>query len=84
MNPLLEQEYLSKIREAKESVQIPIIASLNGSVLGGWVDYAKKIEQAGADALELNIYFIPTEMDRTSIEIEQDVETGAEPQQFGL
>ena len=66
------EEYLSKIRKAKESVQIPIIASLNGSALGGWVDYAKKIEQAGADALELNIYFIPTEMDRTAVEIEQD------------
>ncbi len=66
------EEYLSKIRKAKESVQIPIIASLNGTALGGWVDYAKQIEQAGADALELNVYFIPTEMDRTSVEIEQD------------
>jgi len=66
------EEYLNKIRKAKETVRIPIIASLNGSALGGWVDYAQKIEQAGADALELNVYFIPTEMDRTAIEIEQD------------
>jgi dihydroorotate dehydrogenase (fumarate) len=65
------EEYLNKIRKAKESVQIPIIASLNCSAIGGWVDYAKKIQQAGADALELNIYFIPTQMDCTSVEIEQ-------------
>ena len=65
------EEYLNKIRKAKESVQIPIIASLNCSAIGGWVDYAKKIQQAGADALELNIYSIPTQMDYTSVEIEQ-------------
>jgi len=65
------EEYLNHIRKAKESTRIPIIASLNGSGIGGWVDYAKQIQQAGADALELNIYFIPTEMDRTSVEIEQ-------------
>jgi dihydroorotate dehydrogenase (fumarate) len=66
------EEYVSKIRKAKESVGIPIIASLNGTALGGWVDYAKEIQQAGADALELNVYSVPTEMDRTSVEIEQD------------
>jgi len=66
------EEYLGNIRKAKESVHIPIIASLNGVAIGGWVDYAKKIQQAGADALELNIYAIPTELDRTSAEIEQD------------
>lgn len=66
------EEYLNKIRKAKEAVRIPIIASLNGSALGGWVDYARKMEQAGADALELNVYFIPTEMDRAAVEIEQD------------
>lgn len=65
------EEYLNKIQKAKEAVRIPIIASLNGSAIGGWVDYANKIQQAGADALELNIYFIPTEMDRTAAEIEQ-------------
>jgi dihydroorotate dehydrogenase (fumarate) len=65
------EEYLSKIRKAKEMVRIPVIASLNGSAIGGWVDYAKKIQQAGADALELNIYFIPTELDRNSAEVEQ-------------
>jgi dihydroorotate dehydrogenase (fumarate) len=53
------EEYLNKIRKAKEAVRIPIIASLNGTAIGGWVDYAQKMQQAGADALELNIYFIP-------------------------
>ena len=64
-------EYLNHIRKAKESVKIPIIASLNGSSIGGWIEHAKKIQQAGADALELNVYFIPTDMDRDCIEIEQ-------------
>ncbi len=53
--------YLNHIRKAKESVGIPIIASLNGRSVGGWTDYAKQIQQAGADALELNIYNIPTD-----------------------
>jgi dihydroorotate dehydrogenase (fumarate) len=65
------EEYLSKIRKAKDMVRIPIIASLNGNAIGGWVDYARKIQQAGADALELNIYSIPTELDRSSAEVEQ-------------
>ena len=43
-------------------MNIPIIASLNGSSLGGWTDYAREIQQAGADALELNIYYIPTDL----------------------
>ena len=52
-------------------MRIPIIASLNGSSVGGWTDYAKRIQQAGADALELNIYYIPTDMNLTSAQIEQ-------------
>jgi dihydroorotate dehydrogenase (fumarate) len=66
------EEYLGQIRKAKETVRIPVIASLNGTAIGGWVDYAKKIQQAGADALELNVYSIPTEMDRTPMEVEQN------------
>jgi dihydroorotate dehydrogenase (fumarate) len=66
------EEYLNDIRKAKEAVSIPIIASLNGAGLGSWVDYAKEIQQAGADALELNVYSVPTEIDRTSAEIEQN------------
>src|SRR5581483_1255013 len=56
---------------AKEAVTIPIIASLNGSTVGGWTQYAKQIEEAGADALECNIYFLPTDMDTPGIEIER-------------
>ncbi|MGA2261525.1 MAG: dihydroorotate dehydrogenase-like protein [Acidobacteriota bacterium] len=63
--------YLEKIRKAKAAVGIPIIASLNGASIGGWVEYAKKMEEAGADALELNVYFIPTDPARSSAEIEQ-------------
>lgn len=53
-------EYVEHLRKAKEAVDIPIIGSMNGTSKGGWLDYAKKIEEAGADGLELNIYFIPT------------------------
>jgi dihydroorotate dehydrogenase (fumarate) len=65
------EEYLGLIRKAKEAVQIPLIASLNGSTVGGWIQYAKQIEQAGADALECNIYFIPTDMDLSGATVEQ-------------
>lgn len=63
-------QYLEKIRRAREAVDIPIIGSLNGISTGGWVRYAKEIEQAGADALELNIYYIPTDPDLTGAEVE--------------
>jgi dihydroorotate dehydrogenase (fumarate) len=63
--------YLNHIRKAKEAVKIPVIASLNGATVGGWTQYAKQIEQAGADALECNIYSIPTSPDVSSDEIEQ-------------
>jgi dihydroorotate dehydrogenase (fumarate) len=62
--------YLNNIANAKAAVKIPIIASLNGSTAGGWVSYAKKIQQAGADAIELNIYWIPTDPSLSSIRIE--------------
>ena len=64
-------EYLEHIRRAKEQVDIPIIGSLNGISAGGWVEYARLIEEAGADALELNIYYIPTNPDLTSAELEE-------------
>jgi dihydroorotate dehydrogenase (fumarate) len=63
--------YLNHIRRAKEAVEIPIIASLNGTTVGGWIQYAKLIEQAGADALECNIYSIPTDPGLTSAAVEQ-------------
>jgi dihydroorotate dehydrogenase (fumarate) len=65
------EEYLKHIARAKEAVDIPVIASLNGSSVGGWTQYAKQIQQAGADAVELNVYYIPTDMDLTGAEVEQ-------------
>ena len=65
------EEYLEQIRKAKEAVQIPVIASLNGATPGGWTDYAKKIEQAGADALELNVYMLATDVKKSSEDIEK-------------
>lgn len=62
--------YLEHIRAAKESVDIPIIASLNGNTIGGWTAFAKKIEEAGADGLELNIYDIPTDLRLTGAQVE--------------
>jgi dihydroorotate dehydrogenase (fumarate) len=64
-------EYLEHIQKAKKAVSIPVIASLNGKSLGGWIEYAKKIEQAGADALELNIYRLATDVNKSGSEIEQ-------------
>ncbi len=63
-------EYLDRISRAKEAVDIPIIGSLNGVSTGGWIDYARRIEEAGADALELNVYFIPTDLNMTGAEVE--------------
>ncbi len=62
--------YLEQIEEAKKSLSIPVIGSLNGSSKGGWVRYAKMIQDAGADALELNIYFVPTDPEMTSSDAE--------------
>ena len=55
------EKYLNLIAELKKSVKIPVIASLNGISSGGWVDFAHRMQEAGADALELNIYFLPTD-----------------------
>lgn len=63
--------YLEHIFRAKQAVDIPIIASLNGVSSGGWIRYAKEMEGAGADALELNIYYVPTRIDLSSAEVEQ-------------
>ncbi|MFW6069006.1 MAG: dihydroorotate dehydrogenase-like protein [Chloroflexota bacterium] len=63
--------YLEHIQQAKTALDIPVIASLNGVSTGGWIEYARKIEQAGADALELNIYFIPTQTELDGREVEQ-------------
>lgn len=62
--------YLELIQKAKAAVSIPVIGSLNGATNGGWVDYARRIQEAGADALELNIYQIPTDPAATSAQVE--------------
>jgi dihydroorotate dehydrogenase (fumarate) len=63
--------YLKHIRKAKAAVDVPIIASLNGSTLGGWTQFAGEIERAGADAIECNIYFIPTDPNLSAAEVEK-------------
>ncbi|MGK7902435.1 MAG: dihydroorotate dehydrogenase-like protein [Hormoscilla sp.] len=66
------EEYLDHIRQAKQSVDIPVIASLNGYSPGGWVEYAQLMQQAGADAIELNFYYVPTDPNMTGAEVEQN------------
>lgn len=56
-------EYLEQLRKIKQAVKVPVIASLNGTTLGGWLSYAKQMQEAGADALELNFYFVATDVD---------------------
>jgi len=63
--------YLNLIRQAKESLGVPVFGSLNGVSTGGWVEFATKIQDAGADALELNIYYLPTKLDMTGDHVEQ-------------
>ncbi|MEA3287840.1 MAG: dihydroorotate dehydrogenase-like protein [Candidatus Marinimicrobia bacterium] len=65
------QEYLENIRKIKEGVDIPVIASLNGATPGGWMEYAKKLESAGADGLELNIHYLPVDFNETSADVEK-------------
>lgn len=64
--------YLELVRRAHERCNIPIIASLNGTTSGGWTHYAKLIEEAGADAIELNLYAIPVDAHRSSDEVERE------------
>jgi dihydroorotate dehydrogenase (fumarate) len=64
------EEYLEHIRKVKGAVSIPVIASLNGTTLGGWLDHARLMEQAGADALELNVYSLPSELETTGQSLE--------------
>lgn len=66
------ENYLEYIQKAKKVLEIPLIASLNGTTEGAWVKYAKQIEDAGADALELNIYYLPTHFDYTGEMVEKN------------
>ncbi|HYW45122.1 MAG TPA: dihydroorotate dehydrogenase-like protein [Bryobacteraceae bacterium] len=63
--------YLAHIVKCKQAVKIPVIASLNGTTRGGWLGYARQMEQAGADALELNIYYVPVDPDMSGDQVEQ-------------
>ena len=65
------EEYLRQVEDAKRALSMPIIGSLNGASKGGWIRYAQQIEEAGADALELNIYFVPTDARMTAADVEQ-------------
>jgi dihydroorotate dehydrogenase (fumarate) len=65
------EAYLKHIAKAKAAVSIPIMASLNGSTMGGWTSFARQIQQAGADALELNLYNIPSDMNLPGADLEQ-------------
>jgi dihydroorotate dehydrogenase (fumarate) len=70
---MTHEVYLEHLRRAKEAVKIPILASLNGATPGGWVRYAKEMEQAGADAIELNTYALATDRSQTSAQLEQQL-----------
>lgn len=70
-NNLGPEVYLERVRAIKEAVSVPVIGSLNGISTGGWLEYAHMIEQAGADALELNMYYLPTDPAMTSASLEE-------------
>ncbi len=67
------EQYLEQVARVKAAVGVPVIASLNASTLGGWIEYARHIQQAGADAIELNVYFVATDPRETGGAVEQHV-----------
>ena len=71
MYAISPEKYLNQLSAIKKALKIPVIGSLNGVSKGGWTSYARKIEEAGADALELNLYYIATDLDLTSSDIEE-------------
>jgi len=68
--PFVPDQYLDQIARLKAAVSVPVIASLNGVTIGGWIEYAKGMQQAGADAMELNFYEIPTDPEEPALEVE--------------
>jgi dihydroorotate dehydrogenase (fumarate) len=66
------EAYVENVYRLKQATNIPIIGSLNGVSTGGWIQYAQQIEQAGADAVELNIYYLPVDPDLTGAELEEN------------
>ncbi len=71
MNGSITDNYLAQLNQLKQSLDIPVIASLNGVSSGGWIDHALEIQQTGADALELNIYYVAADIDESGEEVEQ-------------
>jgi dihydroorotate dehydrogenase (fumarate) len=69
---LTPDKYIETLEKTKQAVSIPVLGSLNGVSTGGWIEYAKKIQDAGADALELNLYYLPTDIELTSSQLEQN------------
>jgi dihydroorotate dehydrogenase (fumarate) len=69
---LAPEAYIEAVNKTKKAVKIPVIGSLNGVSTGGWIKYARKIEDAGADALELNLYYLPTDPVITGSELEDN------------
>jgi len=67
---LTPEVYIDQVKALKAAVDIPVIGSLNGVSTGGWIEYAQKIEEAGADALELNLYYLPTDTELTGTQLE--------------
>jgi dihydroorotate dehydrogenase (fumarate) len=65
------EHYIDLIARAREELEVPVIASLNGITTGGWIEYARRMEQAGASALELNVYYIAANVEDSSAEVEQ-------------
>ena len=66
------EKYTSLIKEAKQALTIPVVASINCAYSIEWTDYAKRLESAGADALELNMFFLPTDLERSAADMERD------------
>jgi dihydroorotate dehydrogenase (fumarate) len=72
---LAPEAYIDTLKKLKDAVKIPVIASLNGVSTGGWIKYARKMQDNGADALELNLYYLPTDPDLTSTKLEESYVT---------
>jgi dihydroorotate dehydrogenase (fumarate) len=66
-----QEEYLEHLQQLKSTLEIPVIASLNGTTLGGWIEYGKLLQEAGADALELNVYYLAANLEESSQQVEQ-------------
>jgi len=69
---LAPEKYIERLQKTKRAVNIPVMGSLNGVSSGGWIEYAQKIQDAGADALELNLYYLPVDLNLTSIQLEDN------------